>query len=159
GIWDQLRRGELIEVEVAIAVSTVARYAQLGQQMGPLMEVMQAFGEPVDDETKTALAMFGNLGQMLGSATPFVARAPGGPDFKFVGSVAEPGLRVQLDQLDGESTLAAKIQRKLGAEERYTILDFMPGIRGLGAHERAEMEKELTNSPEMPDMVIEGPLA
>jgi hypothetical protein len=158
-IWDQLRRGEVIEVEVVVAVSTFARYAQLGEQMGPLMEVMQAIGEPVDDETKTALAMFGNLGQMLGSATPFVARVPGAPEFKFVGSVTAPGLRVELDQLDGEATIAAKIQRKLTADERYTILDFIPGIRGLAAHDRAEMEKELTNSPEMPDMVIDGPLA
>jgi hypothetical protein len=158
-IWDQLRRGELIEVETVVAVSTFARYAQLGQQMGPLMDVMQAFGEPIDEEAKAALAMLGNVGQMLGSATPFVGRAPGAPEFKFVGSVTEAGLRLDLDQLDGEATLAAKIQRKLTADERYTILDFIPGIRGLAAHERAEMEKDLANSPEMPDMVTEGPLA
>jgi hypothetical protein len=159
GIWDQLRRGELVEVDAAVSVSTFVRYQQLVEQAGPLMDLMQAVGESIDDETKEAMAMMSTFGQVMGNAIPIVARPTGAPDFKFVTSLTPAHLRVDLDQLDGESTILAKIQRKVGPEGRYTLFDSVPGVRGLPEKERQEIEAGLSNSPELPDAITEGPLA
>jgi hypothetical protein len=158
-IWDQLQRGELVEVDTAVSVSTLVRYQQLVEQAGPLIELMQAVGESVDAETKAAMSLMGTFGQVMGNAIPIVARATGAPDFKFVASLTPAHVRTELDQIDGESTLLAKIQRKVGPEDRYTLFDSIPGVRGLPQKERKEIEADLSNSPEFPDMITEGPLA
>jgi hypothetical protein len=158
-IWNGLRRGEILEVEASISVSSLAKYMNLVQQAGPLMGLMEAIGEEVDDETKSAMSMIGMFGQMLGNAVPIVARAVGAPEFKFVATLNPAHVRPDVDQLEGEATLLAKIQRKLDASERYTVLNLIPGIRALPSSERREMEADLSNSPEFPDMVIDGPLA
>jgi hypothetical protein len=99
------------------------------------------------------------IGPMLGNAVPITAHAAGSPDCKVVASLTPAHLRVDIDQLDGEATLLGKIQRKLGREERYTALDFTPGIRGLLPKDRREIEADFSNSPDFPDMILEGPLA
>jgi hypothetical protein len=158
-IWDQLLRGEIVELQASISVSTLARFATIAQQAGPLLELVQAFGETVDDETRDAMASLRTIGPLLGSGIPITARVAGSPDFKVVATLRPPHLQVEPDQLDGEATLLAKIQRKLSAQERYTALEAIPGIRGLPAKDRREMEADLSNSPDFPDMVVEGPLA
>jgi hypothetical protein len=123
------------------------------------MELMQAFGETVDDETRETMSSIAMVGPMIGNAVPITAHAAGCPGFKLVASLTPAHLRVDIDQLDGESTLLGKIQRKLGPEERYTALDFIPGIRSLLPSDRREMEADFSNSPDFPDLIIEGPLA
>jgi hypothetical protein len=123
------------------------------------MQLMETVGESIDDETKAAMSMIGMFGQVLGNAIPIVARATGAPNYKFVTSLTPSSLRAELDQLDGEATILAKIQRKVGPDGRYTLFDSIPGVRGLPEKERREIEADLSNSPEFPDAITEGPLA
>jgi hypothetical protein len=157
--WGTLRRGELAEVDGTVAVSTIARYSHLVEQVGPFMELMQAMGESVDDETKEAMTAVGMFGSILGNSVPIVAKAAGAPDYRFASTLIPSALRVELDQLDGDATILGKVQRLLGPGDTYTIFDLMPGFRGLPTAQRQELEKDLTNSPEFPDMVVTGPLA
>jgi hypothetical protein len=78
-IWKDVRRGELVEVEAAVAISTIARYSNLVEQIGPLMELMHAMGEAVDEETKTAMRGIGMIGDIFGSSVPVIARSSADP--------------------------------------------------------------------------------
>jgi hypothetical protein len=157
-IWDQLERGEIIEAECRVAVSPLVRYADLVQQLGPLLQMMEALGEEIDPETQTAMAGLNLLGQIAGKV-PVIARASGSPKFKFVASLEPDKLRVHLDELEGESTMLAKIQRKLAKSEKLTVLDSIPGLSGLPREARREIERGLKNDKTMADAVITAPAA
>jgi hypothetical protein len=159
-IWDQLQRGEVIEAESSIAVSTMKRYMALAQEAGPLINLMETFGEEgLDAESKQAMEMLAAIGQLIGDVVPIVASLSGSPDFKLIASLQPENLRVEIDQLDGEATVLAKIQRLLGPNERHTIIDLIPGFRSFPAAQRREMEEGMENTPDLPDMIIDPPAA
>lgn len=159
-IWDQLRRGEMIEADATIAVSTMKRYMAIAQEAGPLIEFMEAFGEEgLDDESRQAMELLTVIGQIMGDLVPIVAALSGSPDYKLIASLRPDSLRTDVDQLDGDATVLAKIQRVLGPNERHTMLDLIPGVRGFTPSQRREMEEGMENTPDLPDMIIEPPAA
>jgi hypothetical protein len=132
----------------------------LAQEAGPLMQFMEALGEePLDAEGKEAMAMLAGISELIGDVVPVVAALSGSPEYKLIASLDPASLRVDVDQLDGEATVLAKIQRILAPDERHTMIDLIPGIRSFPAAQRREMEEGLENTPDLPDMVIEPPAA
>jgi hypothetical protein len=91
-----------------------------------------------------------------------VARAAGATKFKFIATLQRASLRVGLEELEGEVTLFATIQRKLRTGEKYTVLDSMAGIAlsALPRAERRKMEASMENdSKDFPNAVIGAPAA
>jgi hypothetical protein len=123
GIWEQLHRGEIVEVESVVSASSVTKFATLAEQITPLMEAMEIFGESVDNETREAFAGMRSLGELFGTKIPIVARAAGAQKFKFIANLEADKVRVGLDELEGEATLLAKIQRKLVASDKHTVFE------------------------------------
>jgi hypothetical protein len=62
---------------------------------------------------------------------PLIVRAAGSPKFKFVGQISQDNVRVELAELEGEATMLAKLQRKLGSREKYTPLESIPAMAAL----------------------------
>jgi hypothetical protein len=99
------------------------------------------------------------ISQLMGDVVPIVAPLSGSSEYKLIASLQPDSLRTDVDQLDGDATVLAKIQRVLGPDERHTMLDLIPGVRGLTASQRREMEEGMENTPDLPDMIIGPPAA
>jgi hypothetical protein len=157
-IWGQITRGEILEIEADVAVSSLRKIAELAGAFEPLMKIADLAGEPIqmDKEAQAGLSMLTSIGKLT-AKVPIVARAAGAPDYKFIASLEPAKIKVELDELEGEATLIAKVQRKLRPGETHTILDAIPGISALPRDQRREVIKGLENSAEFPDLVIPSP--
>lgn len=158
-IWDQLRRGEVIEVEAVVSASTLTKFATLAEQVTPLMEVMELMGESVDAEAREAIEGVRSLGELFGNKVPIVARAAGATKFKFIANLEADKVRVDLDELEGEATVFAKIQRKLTPSEKHTVFESMPGMGSLPRSLRRSVQADVKNEKDLPDLVIRPPAA
>jgi hypothetical protein len=158
-IWRQLKRGEIVEVEAVIASSTISRLSSLAEQVGPLLQVMQAMGEDVDDSTREAMTGIQSVGDMFGSNVPVIARAAGAEKYKFITNLDRSRLLVSVDQIDGEATVCGKIQRILKPSEKYTLFESLPGMGALPREMRREMQRGVKNEKDLPDAVVSGPAA
>lgn len=157
--WEELRRGEVIEVESVVSASTLTKFAALAEQAEPLMEVMEMFGEAVDAQTREAMTGMKTLGTLFGKKVPIVSRAAGAPKFKFIANLQAEKVRVDLDELEGEATLFGKIQRKLAPSEKHTVIESMPGMSSLPRALRRSMQADVKNDKDLPDLVIRPPAA
>jgi hypothetical protein len=159
-IWSQIRRGEILEIEADIAVSSLQKIGELAGAFGDLQKLAELAGEDlqVDDETVAGLGLMTALGS-FSQKVPITARAAGAPDFKFIASLEPSKLRAEISELEGESTLIAKVQRKLKNNEKHTVFDSIPGLGAIPKSQRAEMFADLENSAEFPDVVIPAPAA
>ena len=138
-IWDQLQRGEIIEAECNVSVSTIKRFSSLAQEVGSLMSMLEEVGEGgLDAESRQAMEMLTAMGGLLGNSVPIVAALAGSPDYKLIAALEPAYLRVEVDQLDGEATVLAKIHKKLAPDERHTMIDLIPGFRGLPPAQRRD---------------------
>jgi len=158
-IWEQLRRGEIVEVESVVSAASLTKFATLAEKAAPLMEVMELLGETVDTETREAMAGMRSLGDLFGNKVPVVSRAAGAPKFKFIANLEKDKVRVDLDELEGEATLVAKIQRKLAPSEKHTVFESMPGMGSLPRALRRSIQGDIKNEKELPDLVIRSPAA
>lgn len=159
-IWNQINRGEILEIEAEVSVSSLHKLGDLMQSFGEIKKLAELAGEDlqVDAETEAGLQAISALGEM-NTKIPVTARAAGSPDFKFIASLTPSNMRVESDELEGESTLVAKVQRKLRAGETHTLFDAIPGLAAIPAAQRTEMIQGLENSPEFPDIVVPAPAA
>jgi hypothetical protein len=158
-VWRQLHRGEIVEVESVVSVSSIAKFTTLADQVTPLMDAMEAFGEAVDTETRTAITTMSSLRELFGTRMPVIARAAGALKFKFIANLQVGSVRVDLDELEGEATLFAKIQRKLGPSEKHTVLESLPGLGSLPRSVRRNVQASIKNEKDLPDLVVSAPAA
>ncbi|MEA2192596.1 MAG: hypothetical protein QOI73_2717 [Solirubrobacteraceae bacterium] len=154
-IWNGLERGEALRIESVVNVPTFLKYTEMAAEFGPLMELMQTFGETVDEETQEAVTGLTQIGQTLKELT-VVARAAGAPKYKFICPLKRQFLREDMAALDGECIVVGSLQRRLKAGERYSILDAL-GMGGLPRAERRKAERDMKK--DMPDSVVSAPAA
>jgi hypothetical protein len=106
--WRQLHRGEIVEVESVVSVSSIAKFTTLADQVTPLMDAMEAFGEAVDAGTRTAITTMSSLRELFGTRMPVIAGAARrklGPSEK----------HTVLDSLPGLGSLPRSVRRNVQA--------------------------------------------
>jgi hypothetical protein len=159
-IWNDLRRGEIIEVEGTVAVSSLIKLADLAEQMESLAPTIEAISdEPMmDADTLQAMRGISAFGGIFGARVPLVVRAAE-RRFKFIADLDRSNLRTDLGVLEGEATVFGKIQRKLRPSDKWTLLDSIPGLASLPPALRQQMQKDVKNEEELPDLVIRPPAA
>ena len=130
-----------------------------GSAIGALMEAAGAMGaDSLSDEQRSILEAVTAFKQLI-SKTPVVCRLVGSPEYKFVAVLDPAGLRVEADELNGEMTLFATLQRKLRDGETWNVLDVLGGA-GLPAPLRAEFESSFEENPDIStDAIVEPPAA
>ncbi len=155
-IFNDLRRGEVLEIECRLSVPFLVK---LGLLFGtvPVSELATAFGEQLDAETETVMEQIGMLIGLL-KAVPAIAEAAAAPRFKFIAPLEPESLRVALDDLDGEATMMATVERKLKPSEKWSLLDAM-GLGMIPREHRREVERGLRQVKELRDSVVSAPAA
>lgn len=154
-IWDTLERGELLRIESQLKVSSVYQLGELAASAGPLMDLMGAFGEPVDRQTQEAVSGMTRINEVLKSV-PVVAHAAGASKYKFICPLKREFLREELSALPGECVVVGALQRRLKQNERYSLLDAI-GMSALPRAERRKAERDMKKG--MPDTVVAAPAA
>lgn len=156
-IWRDLRRGEVVAVESLIEVPSLFRVIDVASEIGPLVDLMESFGEEIDAGTDEAITGLTQIGQVLRDIGVF-ARPAGTPRYKFVCPLKRGDLRDSLAALEGEAVIVGTIQRRLRPGERYSFLDGI-GIGAMPREQRRRIERDLKKDRESADLVVAGPAA
>jgi hypothetical protein len=155
-IWDQLERGEVLEVECDFSVPPLMKLLVTGAHFESIAELMKATGEQMEEEAVQGFAALGAIAELFQSI-PIFGRAAGAEDFKFVAPTLPEHYRVALDQLDGSARLYCTLDRKLGQNEQFSIVDSIPAIRNLP--NREEIEESLDEIKEIAGEPVTAPAA
>jgi hypothetical protein len=156
-IWEQLRRGEPFEVETKLEVPAMLRLASMLEGFEAFAEVLKVAGGEglnLDEDAAEGLAMVGALRSML-SEQPVFARPVGAATYCFIAPLKPASLRVGFDELEGEATLYATIDKKLAKGETWSLLDVM-GLGGLPRSARREVEKNLKVAGDLKGFGVDG---
>jgi hypothetical protein len=158
-IWAQLRRSEALQIEAEGAVPTIVRFAETARSVNGLADVMEAFGSGVlDDEARAAMEGIASFVGLM-QTVPLIARPIGATDYAFIAPLKRDGLRGSLDQLAGEMSVLATLQRKLRPDEQWSIFNEM-GLAGLPESARQDMTEAFAQADEtFSDAVISSPAA
>lgn len=154
-IWQGLERGEALRIESVVKVSSLYQATELASSVGPLLGLMESFGEGVDAETQAAITGMQQINEVM-KEVPVVAHAAGSPRYKFICPLKRDYLREDLDAVAGECVVIGSLQRRLKTTERYSLLDSL-GIGGLPRDERRKVERDMKKG--MPDAVVSAPAA
>lgn len=154
-IWDQLRRGEVLEVEAAVSLPSIFQLTAMAGSAGPILELMRASGETIDQETEDGLQMVTVLGQLF--KNPVALATPAGTsDYTFILELDSSGLRVEPGELTGEMIVFGTLERKLRDEDQWSLLDAM----GLSALPNAqEMIESMEGVKDLEGSVVRPPAA
>lgn len=154
-VWESLRRGEALMVESEVKVPSFFVAADVAVGAGPLIELMQAFGEAVDQETQAVIAGMSQINEVVRDIS-VIAHAAGAPRYKFICPLKRDYLRDDLSSLNGECIVVGSLQRRLRPSERYSLLDDL-GLGGLPRAERRRVERDMKK--DLPDSVVAAPAA
>lgn len=155
-IWADLRRGEVVEVECHIAIPLLVQMGLL-LHSAPVGEIAAAFGAELNAETEQTIEQIRLLTGMLNSV-PVIGEASGSPEFKFIAPINPEFLRGGLDDLNGDVTMFATLDKKLQPDDSWSLLDAM-GLGMLPQEVRNDFEASLGETPELQDMIVTGPAA
>lgn len=155
GIWRQLRRGEVLEVEGTVTMPTLFQFTAMAGSFAPILDVMRAAGEEVEAGTEEGLEMFSMVSQLFKDPVA-LASLSGTPDYTFILPLETQWLRVELGDLQGDMTVMGTVERKLRDSDQWSLLDAM----GLGALPNAqEVVDSLEAIKELEGSVIRAPAA
>ncbi len=156
GIWDQLERGEVLEVECQLEVPLLVKFILVASQMEAITELIEATGHEVDPEMLQGMQALIAIGGLFQSV-PVIGTPTGAPEFKFIAQINPMHLRVAIDELDGEARLYCILDRKLREGERHSILDAIPAMRNLP--NRDEVESGLSEIDQFTGEPVTAPAA
>jgi hypothetical protein len=128
-IWNQLKRGELLEVQAAIRLPELLAVTKMVEDLSPLLGVMTALGQdPLDDpEARVAFDGMREVGKLTKQKhVPLLFEAVSTPGFRFVANLPRQYIRRPLSDLQGEAVVFGKIQRILTKGQKYEAFSLLP---------------------------------
>jgi len=169
-IWNQLERGELLEVQATIRLPELLTLTQMVEDLFPLLDVMTAFGQdPLNDpEARIAFDGMREVGKLTKQKhVPLLFGATSTPGFYFVANLPRQYIRCPLSDLQGEAIVFGKVQRILTKGQEYEAFNLLPSSisfppgRNLTKEQRRKIrraKKEVTETVKGPAIVL-SPLA
>jgi len=161
-IWNQLHRGELLEVDAIIRFPKPFALTQAMDDLSPLLGIMAAFGEDslADPKDRAAFEGMSAIVKLVeGKPVPILFEAASTPGFTFVAHLPRRHLRCQLSDLEGEATLVGKVQRILTKGRKVEVFSLFPAftssLPSLSREQRRQMQREMVKK-ELAE-VVRGP--
>ncbi|WP_392423662.1 hypothetical protein [Barrientosiimonas humi] len=154
-VYGLLNARAMVEVECYVDVPTIARVLAQGPELAGLADIATSIGETVDDDTA----------EMIQGITAIASRSEGSViatgesregEPRFVFKLARPGIRVALDDLEGEAVVIGTVLKKWPEGESHPLVN-VPGLSLLSRDERRRMAREKGNEPQDPSMTLPGP--
>lgn len=131
-IWNQLQRGELLEVQAIIGLPEWFTMTQIVEDVSPFLDIMAAIDEDAfaDPDTRTAFEGMRALAKLTEKKpVPLLFEPASTPGFAFVANLSRSYLRCPLADLEGEATVLGKIQRILRTGQTKRVFGILPDIQ------------------------------
>lgn len=152
GIWNQLRRGELLEVQASIRLPGSFLLTQTIENISPLLDIMRIAGQDplADPKSRTAFEGMRALSKLAGEQhIPLIFEAVSTSGFHFVAHLPRRYLRCELANLQGEAVVFGKVQRIIQKRQKLTVFSLLPesttSLPTLTKQQRRKMEKEMAD--------------
>lgn len=142
-IWNQLEAGELLEIEAKISMPGLSQITQFARQFTELAPLARAFGADVKDDDVTQAQALASLGD--NDRVPILIEVAAAPRYRFACRLRSASIMVEQNDLVGEATVLAKLQRKLKKGEREDLAE-LPGMGMLPRAKRRELEATIKKS-------------
>jgi hypothetical protein len=156
GIWEQLGRGEVLEVECELRIPPIIQFLIVAAQMDQITGLMEITGQQLPSDALQGIQALLAIGDMMQSV-PVIGSAVGSPRFKFVAQIRPEYMRAALDELGREVRMFCTLDRKLRADERFSVIDVIPAVRNLP--NRSEIEASLDDVAELLGEPVSAPAA
>ncbi|MEA2683135.1 MAG: hypothetical protein QOK05_1463 [Chloroflexota bacterium] len=139
GIWGQIQKNEVVELEVVVEVAGMAKATQFLRTAERLAPVLRAFGA-ADESQLDQVKMWGSaLGSADNNKLPLAATLAGARRFHFFSELDVSHLLIDADAMDGEMTLLGMVQRKFAPTEQFAIPGGFPGIEMVPRAQRRKL--------------------
>lgn len=164
-IWNQLRRGEILEVQANIRLPRGLLLTQDVANMSSLVDLMKLLGQDPfpDEQGRIAFEGFRAVGQSIEDRPiPLIFEAASTPGFTFVAHLSKKYLRREMLELQGEASVFGKIQRIIPKGERleaFSLVPTMTDAASLNREQRRKMQKsavknQITEEVKGPAIII-----
>lgn len=159
-IWNQIRRGEILEIEAIIRPAGLEKVAEMFGMFADLLPLAELTGADVDldEEQIQTMQLVKQLGNLKDGATvDVVAELAGARKYQFGCSLQTSALRVDADILQGESTLIGKMQRKLKKGETHLLGNLFGGLEQILDKKSKKELADIFNAPEAKQLGLANP--
>lgn len=154
-VYGLLNARAMAEVECYVDVPSVARALAQAPELAGIAEIATMFGETVDDDTAEAIQGITAIANR--SEGSVIATGETREDeARFVFKLARHGIRVALDDLEGEAVVIGTVLKKWPEGESHPLVN-VPGLNLLSRDERRRMAREKGSEPQDPAMMLPGP--
>lgn len=122
-----LRRNQIIELQGTIELPKSFSMLKDVENIGPLMDIMKLAGQNVDSQAEIAIAGLQGVSKLTAdNSVPIICRTTTGNKLPFVANLPRQYLRSQINELQGEGTIFAKVQRIVPPRETYEVFSLVP---------------------------------
>lgn len=147
-IWQQIRRGELLELQCTIKIPEFFKMAQIADAIAPMVDIFKAVdASVVDAKTEAAIKGFGGLSKMLADKpVPLLFEPVSTRGYHFVADLRRQFLRCEMSELQGEATVLGKVLRILGKNQTHEAFSLIPAsIPNMDAKVQKRLRQDLKN--------------
>ena len=149
-IWNQLRRGELLEVDGMIRFPKPFALTQAMDGLSPLLDIVAALDEGSfsDPSSHAALEGMGAIAKLVeAKPIPILFEAASTPGFTFVANLPRRYSRCRVLDLEGEATVLGKVQRILTKGQQFEVFSLFPAFTSsmpsLSKEQRRQTQREM----------------
>jgi len=158
--WDEIKRNDFLEILATPRFSKLKEIANLGQNIGNLLDVFQNLtDEPIiDQKSKDALNGIASLSKIKkGNEIPCVFNLSN-EKIPIVAYLDEQNFKVSQDRFVGQVYMLCKVQKKLEKGEKIQLDEIFEDIKKipLNREQRRSFPKNTSNPKELKDE-IKGP--
>ncbi len=157
-IWQQIRRGELLELQCTIKIPEFLKLTQIVDAVAPMMDIVKLVDPSiVGAKAEAAIKAFGGLSKVLSDKpVPLLFEPASTPGYHFVADLRRQFLRCELSELQGEVTVLGKVLRVLGKNQTHEAFSLMPvSIPNMDLKTQKQLQRDL-KSKKMSE-TIRGP--
>lgn len=143
-IWNQLERGEILEVQARIRLPRGLMITRDVENISPLIDLMTLLGQDplADDQTRIAFEGMRAVGRSIEDRPiPIIFEAISAPKYTFVAHLPKKYIRRDIVELEGEATVFGKIQRILSKGESLEAFSLVPSITSAATFNRQQRRK------------------
>lgn len=149
GIWNQIRRSEMLEIPARIKISKNYKLVQDVENITPFIDLMKAFGQnPFKDQKENdAFEGFGAISKQVEKQNiPLIFEAESTLGFTFATYLSKKFLKCEINDLQGEATIFGKVQRIIPKGKQEELFSLIPAFESftssLSREERRKTQKD-----------------
>jgi len=166
-IWNDIRRGDLLEIEARIHLPKAFTLMETMDGISPWLDLMSAMGENplADAKTKAAFEGIKSVSKLSEEKPiPIIFESSSSdPSFSFTANLPKRFLKCQPSELEGDATVFGKVQRVIKKGEKIEVFSLLPAfsakLPNLSIKQKKQMQqglvqKELAEIVKGPALVI-----